>query len=43
MMRFMSDLQIKIFDFINAVFKSPGKTIFELYQEKDVLQYMKDF
>lgn len=39
----MLDLQIKILDFINAVFKSPGKTIFELYQKKDELQYIKGF
>lgn len=39
----MLGLYIKIFNFIYAVFKGFGKKIFHLYQEKNVLQYIKNF
>lgn len=41
MIRLISGFQIKILNFVYAVFKDLGKTVFDLYQEKDVLQYIE--
>lgn len=40
-MQLMPGLQIKILNFGYAILKGLGKTIFDLLQEKDELQYIE--